>query len=166
VQDLESPLITQEAQGSQDVGESEMGSMNHVELLQRRSRAFYDYASTALERGDYDVVAFMCEQAARLRLKALLLRMLGFMPRSHRVGELLGMLSKSLEDISKAELSREVARFTEDDKDDLRLLEEAYTRSRYLATTYEREDALRSLRVVEKLFKLVEDVEDDVFPPR
>jgi HEPN domain-containing protein len=93
VQDLEGPLITQEAQGSQDVGESEMGSMSHVELLQRRSRAFYDYASTALERGDHDVVVFMCEQAAQLRLKALLLRMLGFMPRSHRVRELLGMLS-------------------------------------------------------------------------
>jgi hypothetical protein len=35
-----------------------------------------------------------------------------------------------------------------------------------MATTYEGEDALRSLRVVEKLFELVEDVEDDVFPPR
>jgi HEPN domain-containing protein len=143
-----------------------MGAMNHVELLQRRSRAFYDYASTALERGDYDVVVFMCEQAAQLRLKALLLRILGFTPRSHRVRELLGMLSKSLESINKAELSREVTRFTEENKDDLRLLEEAYTRSRYLAIAYEREDALRSLKVVEKLFKLVEDVEGNVFPPR
>jgi HEPN domain-containing protein len=143
-----------------------MGAMNHVELLQRRSRAFYDYASTALERGDYDVVVFMCEQAAQLRLKALLLRMVGFVPRSHKVRELLGMLSKSLESISKAELSREVTRFAEENKDDLRLLEEAYARSRYLATAYEREDALRSLKMVEKLFKLVEDVEGNVFPPR
>ena len=140
--------------------------MNHVEFLQRRSRAFYDYASTALERGDYDVAVFMCEQATQLRLKALLLRMLEFMPRSHRVRELLGMPSKSLESINKAELSREVTRFAEDDKDDLRLIEEAYTRSRYLAATYEGEDALRSLKVLEKLLKLVEDVEGNVFPPR
>jgi hypothetical protein len=35
-----------------------------------------------------------------------------------------------------------------------------------LAIAYEREDALRSLKVVEKLFKLVEDVEGNVFSSR
>ena len=141
-----------------------MCSMNYVELLYKRGRMFYDYAIVAFERGDYDMTVFMCEQAAQLSLKAILLRILGFIPRVHGIRELLGSLSKALEGLGKAELSLDISRFVEGNREDLRSLEEAYTSSRYIARVYEREDALRSLKVVEKLFKLIEKVEGDVFP--
>jgi len=82
----------------------------------------------------------------------------------HGIRELLGSLSKALEGLGKAELSLNISRFVEGNREDLRSLEEAYTSSRYIARVYEREDALRSLEVVEKLFKLIEKVEGDVFP--
>jgi len=123
----------------------------------------YNYALSALENGDYDIAVFICEQAAQLCLKATLLRILGFIPRGHGLRELLGVLSKSLEKLGKLEYSREVSRFTEDFRDDLWLLEDAYISARYLVKIYEREDAVRSISVIEKLFKLLEVIEQDVF---
>jgi len=140
-----------------------VGSVEHVELLRRRCRAFYGYALMVFERGDYDTAMFMCEQAVQFCLKAVLLRILGFVPRGHGVRELLGMLSKTLEELGKLELSRQVSAFAEIYRDGLRLLEDAYVGSRYLAKTYEREDAARSIEVVRSLIKLVEVVEQDVF---
>jgi HEPN domain-containing protein len=59
-----------------------VGSVEHVELLRRRCRAFYSYALMVFERGDYDTAMFMCEQAVQFCLKAVLLRILGFVPRA------------------------------------------------------------------------------------
>ena len=78
-----------------------MCSMSCVELLYKRGRMFYDYALIAFERGDYDISVFMCEQAAQLSLKAILLRILGFIVRGHGIRELLGSLSKALESFGK-----------------------------------------------------------------
>jgi len=124
---------------------------------------FYDYALIAFERGDYDITVFMCEQAAQLSLKAILLRILGFIVRGHGIRELLGSLSKALESFGKIELSQEILKFVEDNRGGLKFLEEAYTSSRYIARVYEKEDALRSLEVVEMLFKLIEKLEGYVF---
>jgi HEPN domain-containing protein len=52
--------------------------MDSVELLRRRSARFHDYARIAFDKGDYDMIVSMCEQAAQLYTKSLLLRMLGF----------------------------------------------------------------------------------------
>jgi len=35
----------------------------------------------AFERGDYDMTLFMCEQSVQLRIKAVLLRLLGYIPK-------------------------------------------------------------------------------------
>jgi HEPN domain-containing protein len=137
--------------------------MDPVELLRRRSMRFYDYARIAFDNGDYDMTVFMCEQATQLYMKSLLLRLLGFTPRGHRIRELLGVLLKALDRLGRVELSQEVAKFSDVNRDALRLLEEAYTGSRYLSGVYGREDALRALKVVEELFKLLEVVERSVF---
>jgi HEPN domain-containing protein len=89
--------------------------------------------------------------------------MLGFTPRGHRVRELLGVLLKALERLGMVELSQEIAKFNDVNRDALRLLEETYTSSRCPSGVYGREDALRALKVVEGLFKLLEVVERSVF---
>jgi len=96
--------------------------MDPVELLRRRAVGFYDYARIAFGKGDYDITVFMCEQAAQLYTKSLLLRMLGFTPRGHRVRELLGILLKALDRLGRVELSREIARFSDVNRDALRTL--------------------------------------------
>jgi HEPN domain-containing protein len=101
--------------------------------------------------------------AAQLYTKSLLLRMLGFTPRGHRVRELLGILLKALDSLDRVELSQEIARFNDVNRDALRLLEEAYTGSRCPSGVYGREDALKALKVAEELFKLLEVVERSVF---
>jgi len=68
-----------------------------------------------------------------------------------------------LERLGRVELSQEIARFNDVNRDALRLLEEAYTGSRCPSGVYGREDALRALKVVEELFKLLEVVERSVF---
>jgi HEPN domain-containing protein len=95
--------------------------MDSVELLRRRSMRFYDYARIAFDKGDYDITVSMCEKAAQLYMKSLLVR------------ELLGVLLKALDRLGKVELSQESSRFSDVNRDALRLLEEAYTSSRYLA---------------------------------
>ena len=100
--------------------------MDPVELLRRRSARFYDYARIAFDNGDYDITVFMCEQATQLYMKSLLLRMLGFTPRSHRVRELLrellGILLKALDRLGRVEFSQEIARFSDVNRDALRAL--------------------------------------------
>ncbi len=140
-----------------------MGSLEHSELLRRRCRVFYEYAQQAFERRDYDTTLFMCEQAIQLCLKSILLRMLGFIPRGHGVRELLGVFSRTLRELGKMELSLRVSSFTERRRDVLRLIEEAYVVSRYLAKTYEREDAEKAIEATVELIKLIEGVEQDVF---
>ena len=140
-----------------------MSSIDYVELLRKRSTAFYRQARKAFEGGDYDVAAFLCEQAAQIRLKALLLRLLGFAPRGHGIREMLGLLSKVLEKLGRAELAQRVAGFSEASRGLLRLLEEVYTGSRYLPRAYGGEEVAEALGVVEELLKLVEEVEKSVF---
>jgi HEPN domain-containing protein len=108
------------------------------------------------------MTAFMCEQAAQLFMKSLLLRMRGFAPRGHRVRELLGILLKALDRLGRVKLSQESFRFSDVNRDALRLLDEAYTSSRYLSGVYERKVAFKALKVVEELFKLLEVVERSV----
>jgi HEPN domain-containing protein len=140
-----------------------VNSLERSELLKRRCKAFYEYSQLAFERGDYDTTLFMCEQAAQLCLKSILLRLLGFTLRGHGLRELLGALSKALKELNKGELSQRVSLFAERRREALRLLEDAYVGCRYLARTYEREDAERALDVVRELIEPVEGVERDVF---
>jgi HEPN domain-containing protein len=140
-----------------------MGSHDHVDILVRRSKSFYSYALEALSRGDFDLALFLLEQATQLRVKALLLRLLGFIPKEHRIRELLGILAKYLESLNREELARLVQQFVDVWRSELRVVEEAYTGSRYLLRIYDKSDVEKALKVVEELFKVVEAVESSVF---
>ena len=113
-------------------------STGYVELLRRRSEAFCRQALKAFEGGYYGVAVFLCEQAAQIRLKALLLRLLGFTPRGRGIR---GLLSNVLEKLGRAELVRRVVGFGKARRGLLRLLEEAYSDPRYLPGPYSGEEA-------------------------
>jgi HEPN domain-containing protein len=70
---------------------------------------------------------------------------------------------KHLGKIVNMELALRVSSFTEGHREALRLIEEAYVVSRYLAKTYEREDAEKAIEATVELIKLIEGVEQDVF---
>ncbi len=97
----------------------------------------------------------MVEQAAQLGVKSVILRILGYTPRTHRVRELLAVLAGALSSLNKSSLASRIKGFVEENRETLRFIEEAYTGSRYLYKVYEREDAEKSLRVVEKLLNLL-----------
>jgi len=140
-----------------------MGSMDIVDQIRKRSRVFYEYARIAFERGDYDLSIFMYEQSIQLRLKALLLRLLGFTPRGHNVRELLGILSKTLRELGREDLAGKVDKFVEMWRSGLRVLVEAYTAARYLPRTYERSDTAEIAKLVDSLLALLGEVEKGVF---
>ncbi len=140
-----------------------MSSMRDVELLRRRSAGFLSHAREALQRGEYDLACFFAEQALQLRLKALLLRMLGVLPRTHGLRELLGILSGALGEHGRRDLAREVSGLARDFRSQLRILEEAYVGSRYLAREYAPEDASESVDLVGRVCRLIDRVEEEVF---
>ena len=140
-----------------------MSSIDYVELLRRRSKTYYEYSQEAFERGDYDIAIFMVGQAAQLCVKSVILRILDYTPRTHRVRELLALLAEALSSLNKSSLASRIKGFVEENREALRLIEEAYTGSRYLYKVYEREDVEKSLRVVEKLLNLLEAIEHEVF---
>jgi HEPN domain-containing protein len=70
--------------------------MDHVELLRRRSKTYYEYSREASEMGDFDIVMFMAEQAAQPHVKSPILRVLSYTPRTHRIRELLAVLAEAL----------------------------------------------------------------------
>ncbi len=140
-----------------------LGSVDYVELLRRRSKAYYEYSRGAFERGDYDIAIFMIEQALQLYIKSMILRILGYTPRTHMIRELLAALAKALSSLNKNLLASRIKDFVEENRDALKLIEEAYTGSRYLYKVYEREDVEKLLSIAEKLINLLEDVEHELF---
>jgi len=73
------------------------------------------------------------------------------------------VLAEALSSLNKSSLASRIKGFVEENREALRLIEEAYTGSRYLYKVYEREDVEKSLRVVEKLLNLLEAIEHEVF---
>jgi len=145
-------------------GSSQAGSsIGFVELLRGRSRLFHEYAREAFARGHYDLSVFNAEQALQLRLKALHLRMVGYMPRLHSVRELFGVIVKILEGLGRSDLAGRLSSFVETHRDSLRMLEEAYIASRYTPKTYERDEAERALATLEEAMSLIDEVERLVF---
>jgi len=126
-----------------------MSSVGDVDMLRRRSEGFMSHAREALRRGEYDLACFFAEQALQLRLKALIFRVLGVLPRTHGVRELLGVVSSALEEIGRADLAEEVSKLAREFRTQLKVLDEAYIASRYLAREYTAEDASESVDLAE-----------------
>ena len=106
---------------------------------------------------------FYTEQALQLMLKALALRMLGYVPRTHSIREIIALIVKTLRELGKRELAQLLEDFSRSYRDALRILEEAYIASRYLEKSYERDDAKRAVKVVEEAINILGKIEQCVF---
>ncbi|NPA85744.1 MAG: HEPN domain-containing protein [Crenarchaeota archaeon] len=130
-----------------------------AKVLRERAEAFLDLAKS-LERTD--LASFHAEQAAQLRLKSSILRLVGKVPRVHGIRELAGFLAKSLSEEGFEEQALKIREFVRRHKEELMDLEDAYSEARYELWEPSRTSALRMIRAVEELFKVLDEVEKDV----
>ena len=133
-----------------------------VELLLRRAKAFLEISETLITESNFDIAVFSLEQAAQLRIKAVMLRLFGDYPRIHGLRELLGLLAARLSEAGFTDLAREVRDFAADNRGLLWVLEEAYTLARYGYRSYTGKEAEELRGLVQSLWSLLDRVETGV----
>ena len=121
-----------------------------VELFLKRARNFLEGAKQRFERQDWDLTCFMAEQSVQLFLKAIILEKGGEFPRTHSLRQLFSILSNL---IQNHELKY--------DRKSLLLLESAYLNSRYINFSYNKEDAVEILKIVEEVLVLIGNVRNN-----
>lgn len=117
-----------------------MSHRRDVEILRRRVRGFLKRAVDSLNSGDYDLAAFLSEQAVQLHLKSILLEKVGDYPRVHSISTL--KLVAGCEDLVK---------LLEERREQVGLMEDACIAARYLAREYSREEAEVLVNLAEKV---------------
>jgi len=111
---------------------------------------FLKSAEANHRRGLYDIACFEADQAVQLFLKANILKLGGFIPRTHSLRSLLGTLA-SMPNVD----SKIIKEFVTEHRGDLIMLEDTYIRSRYLGEEYNKEDAKRCIEIAKKVIKFV-----------
>ena len=130
-------------------------SYREVGLLRDRSLRMLSSARRSLLDGDYDIGAFMADQAVQLYLKSVILELTGEVPRVHAVRRLMRVLK---------ELSGEpdlVDNFVRENRSLLIRLEEAYISSRYLPREYERDEAEELVGFAEEAIGFVKSIKGE-----
>lgn len=117
--------------------------MSKGEFLRERAEKFLKNAKNLFNDEDYDLAAFNFEQAAQLFLKYYLFISTGSYPFSHSIEELLLETSKVHHEKEK------IDDILENQKEMLKDLEETYISSRYLPSSFFKNQ-------VEKMGKFVE----------
>jgi HEPN domain-containing protein len=128
-------------------------SSREVNILRGRAAAFMRHAELALRDGEYDLSCFASEQASQLFVKSVMLEVVGEMPRVHGVREMLAVLVASV-----PEAEEPVSEFVKGNRDKLRALDDAYISSRYLPSTYQREDAEELVETARRILRLGEEM--------
>jgi len=111
-----------------------MSHIREVMILRRRAKGFLARALDSLNSGDYDLAAFLSEQAVQLYMKSILLEKIGDYPRIHSISTLLSLL-KQVSGI------QDLVKLLEGRRAELGLMEDAYIASRYLVREYSEEEA-------------------------
>ncbi len=128
-------------------------SSKEVDTLRGRAAAFLRHAEAALRDGEYDFSCFASEQASQLFMKSVMLEIVGEMPRVHSVRELLTALATSVPEAKEL-----ISKFVKGNRDKLRALDDAYISSRYLPSTFYREDAEGLVETARGIFRLGEEI--------
>ncbi|MEM2922265.1 MAG: HEPN domain-containing protein [Candidatus Bathyarchaeia archaeon] len=128
--------------------------MSHSEfaLLRDRALRMLESGRRSLREGDYDIAAFMADQAVQLYLKSVIFELTGEVPRVHAVRQLMSVLKDLPSDQNLFD------GFVRENRSLFIRLEEAYISSRYLPRRYDREEAEELLSVAEKVIEFVKSV--------
>lgn len=86
----------------------------------------------------------MAEQSTQLYLKATILENTGEFPRTHSIRQLFGLIYNLTKD--------ERIKY---DRKSLTFLEGAYFNARYFTFSYEKEDAIEALKIVEEIKNII-----------
>jgi len=121
-------------------------SSEEAEALRRRSSEYMQTYEFHVSRGMYALAIFDLEQALQPHVKARLLEEGVAYPRTHSISRLLELLAGVKNDDRLREVVRKYAV-------ELKLLEEAYISSRYVATEFSEEEVVRVKRAVEEVME-------------
>jgi len=124
-------------------------SIDEVEALSTKSEKFINLAAICIEQGIYDLACFNAQQATQLLLKAMTLKKLGYIPRTHSIRELMGALAKQLN-------AQGLSEYVNTRRLELTVLEDAYISSRYFVKEFTREDAEECIRVAREVTEIVQ----------
>jgi len=114
-----------------------------IKKIKQRSQGFLHLAKDCLARNEWDLACFQAEQAVQLYIKATILEKSGSLPRIHSIRQLLSVLSQITKVAIKFDRLAVIA------------LEDAYFKTRYLDTVYEKSDAELAIKTAEELIALV-----------
>ena len=101
---------------------------------------------------DYDIAAFMADQAVQLYLKSVILELTGEVPRVHAARQLMHILKDLLGE------PKPVDDFVRENRSLLIRLEEAYISSRYMPREYEKDEAEELVNFAEKAIGFVKSI--------
>ena len=121
-------------------------SSEEAEALKRRSSEYMQTYEFHASKSMYALAMFDLEQALQLYVKARLLEEGVAYPRTHSIRRLLELLASVKNDDRLRELVKKYAV-------ELKLLEEAYISSRYVATEFSEEEVVRVKKAVEEVMK-------------
>lgn len=127
-------------------------SYREVTLLRDRSLRMLSSARRSLSEGDYDIAAFIADQAVQLYLKSMVLELAGEVPRMHSIRQLLRVL-KEMSDRPDI-----IDDYVKKNRSLLLRLEEAYISSRYMPRDYEREEAEELVNFAEEVIDFVKSL--------
>jgi len=128
-------------------------SYREVSLLRDRSLRMLDSSRRSLVDGDYDIAAFMADQAFQLYLKSTIFELTGEVPRVHAARQLMGILKDLFGQPSSMD------DFVRENRSLLIRLEEAYISSRYMPREYEREETEELVSFVERAIAFVKSIQ-------
>ncbi len=123
--------------------------VGEAEILRERALRMLSASEKHLSSGDYDLAAFLAEQAVQLFLKYKVFTLTGEIPRTHSLRTLLQVLAEVLS------AEDEVRGFIRENRSLLIRLEEAYIASRYLFRRYEREETEELVAFARRLMEFV-----------
>ncbi|RLF19261.1 MAG: DNA-binding protein [Thermoprotei archaeon] len=124
-----------------------------VDLLRKRALSMLRASKYHFKEGDYDLAAFLAEQAVQLYLKYKIFDLTGEIPRTHIIRQLFGVLAQLL-----ANKRNIIQKFIKENRSLIIRLEEAYTSSRYLLRKYEKDETKELVDFAEKVIKFVQDL--------
>lgn len=119
---------------------------DEVDLLKKRSKNFLEGAEQRFNAKDWDLTCFLAEQSVQLFLKALILEEAGQTPRTHSIRQLLAQYGQ---------IKGKDIKF---DRNSLFMLESAYFNARYIAVTYDNEQAKDALKIAKEIIDYVKDL--------